>query len=554
MKKRITIILFFLIFTSITTAQEQINVNIDTADSRDIPKELHGVNQNWFKSLKLQTNLITEGVNDIKFTHIRFPGGTVSNYYNWKTYYPNWNRFEVDWNETISVIAIKNFYNIHVKSLKGDDFINYADSLGKDVVFVANVHNSMNFDYMVESLQTLSDLDINIKYLEIGNELYFPQYGMDNDTYLSRAKRLSQEARAVFPNVKTAIIINRIAWKGVEKKIDIEWSIPNENWYDAVIVHAYLDDGSALWDTNKDEFLYGTLYEVNNKIKNMVVHIKEKYPGKEIWITEWNYFNSTGERKFANTYKNTFHAYNFMLNMLKYPEITLANYHALSQQSSGNTIITLPTRTLFSIFYPLMSIGDDYFKAVKIPLPEDHSYTFDTFFVRASTYWPLTWIGEMFSEYDDYTIFNYINQNNEEILGVYFFNQNNPNSGSIAVINKKNEPVKINFEGLNIGGNKLVHKFMNDSWDKISEEGSELNFKTKLVNKDNLVLPAYSISYIDIQPYLFGDINNDGDITLDDVLDLIMNYNDETSNPDLDLNQDGKINLFDLVIVAKNMI
>ena len=95
---------------------------------------------------------------------------------------------------------------------------------------------------------------------------------------------------------------------------------------------------------------------------------------------------------------------------------------------------------------------------------------------------------------------------------------------------------------------------MNDSWDKISEEGSELDFKTKLANKDNLVLPAYSISYIDIQPYLFGDINNDGDINLDDVLDLIMNYNDETSNPDLDLNEDGKINLFDLVIVAKNMI
>ena len=192
MKKPITIILFFLILISITTAQEQINVNIDTSDSRDIQKELHGVNQNRFKSLKLQTNLMTEGVNDIKFTHIRFPGGTVSNYYNWKTYYPNWNRFEEEWEATSPVIAIKNFYNIHVKSLKGDEFINYADSLGKDVVVVANVHNSMNFDYMVESLQTLSDLDINIKYLEIGNELYFfTQYnGMDNDTYLSRAKRL----------------------------------------------------------------------------------------------------------------------------------------------------------------------------------------------------------------------------------------------------------------------------------------------------------------------------------------------------------------------------
>lgn len=487
-------------FKKFNSREKLIEIVFTTDKARRIPRNVAGFNQNWVTPLNIRSKLIQEAIQRLNVSIIRFPGGTYANYYDWNNFTYFWDRFGKEVRNPTNIIKL---YKTHVEKVEPVTFIQLIHSLKKEVTVVVNVY-TMSSEEMIKALKNLRDKGVNIKYIELGNEMYHKFYKKtikNADAYLKRAKKVSDAAKKLFPGVKTAVMIGNEAWRTIDYKPNPEWDIPNEDWWDAAVVHAYIGGGSKLYDINKDRFLDYTLNGISRSYKRLIKVIREKYPKKELWLTEWNIFERNGKARFANTYKNSFIVYDFLLNALKYPEVTMTFLHALFRPQEELMTIN-STKMIFAAVYPRLKVAEKHFPAADRnippqPIKKSDAYTFQNFFVRGAPFWPFKWIGEIFSKYEYYSLFDNFSED-EDILALYFFNKTDKNSGSIAVINKYDNLVNLKISGVNLINKKIIHKMMAEEWTKISSEEEELTYKTYNPNADNIILLPYSISFIEI--------------------------------------------------------
>lgn len=480
-------------------------LNFDLNDSSSIPKGIHGINANWYKFLPIQQSLTQNAISKLGLTQVRFPGGTVGNYYDWSQFAPDWQVILHDPTVPDFVQDSKPYFDFHIQELSPTTFAPILKSLGKDITYVVNFSHNSNAE-IIHGLEQLKNQNIDVKRIELGNELYFRDIpSLTENVYLNRAEDITTRAKQLWPTVKTAVVIDPLYW---ESRLAKGWEIPNKPWYDAVIIHAY----SPVFGFNDARYTTWVTGDTNNSesrryaFAQFIQNIKSNYPSKELWLTEWDISEISTARKFANTYNQTYYVYDFILGLLEYPIITVANHHALN-----NT------------FLPKSDIQDKYFQSPYTNHVPNNQYTLNEFFREGSAYWPLVWIGKAMQNSNRFVLDS---NPNDTVHAVYFYPNNQSNRGSFAFINRSADPITLNLAGLNLSGGTYKLSSLALSWNsKVSTQS--FTPMISQVTTNSIPLAGYAIAYLEPNSSSSsrpGDLNNDSKVNLADYNLLVSNY------------------------------
>jgi len=256
-----------------------------TANYTKYKVPLTGFNINW-SFLPVLNDKFINVTKSLKPKIIRYPGGTISN---------SW-----DWQQGLSTKYPRRA--IH----KIEDLVKMQKGTNADVIFVLNVISS-TFKNQLELLKNAQKLGISIKYIEIGNEQYLSskKFGYNvkkfpsGKDYAKYANTWAAKLKKEFPRVKIGIVLlgrtnkNPRLQKWNSLVID---NIKAKN-YDAFIYHIYLK--------------FPNYIKLNPDNIARIIHKRIKYfekskvsnPKKQIWITEYGAHANSEEKTVEVTAK-----------------------------------------------------------------------------------------------------------------------------------------------------------------------------------------------------------------------------------------------------------
>lgn len=197
---------------------------------------------------------------------IRYPGGLRADDDHWKEILDN-----KDW------------------MVDTDEFLEWLKKTGANAMFTVNFGSGTAEEAAAWVKHTNVTKKANIKYWEIGNEVYgnwhpyYEKYGKDGgDIYGKRAREFILAMKKVDPTIKVAVL-------GV---LEGEWNEKvlkhTADVADGIIVHHYPqhfgeeNDFALLSSPQTLDKIYERLHQVVKK------HSKNKDKPLEIWLTEWN--------------------------------------------------------------------------------------------------------------------------------------------------------------------------------------------------------------------------------------------------------------------------
>ncbi len=269
--------------------------------SRDI-SNLRGVNTNYFYSPFGLRDEVWGMTKELGVGLIRFPGGWPSNHYDWET----------------GVIEGPKSRRTP-RAVKLDDFMSRAKKEGISVVYVINI-----FDHpekIVHLVKTISENEYPVIAFEMGNELYSKEYGErigGPDAYRKKSMEVARALRNVGNKLPLGIVIAPpcVPPGRARKRVFERWNRTLSNhdlsMFQAVIFHHYRG------------FKY--FNDAVKGISDCADKIEKLFPGKEIWLTEWNL---GGAKRHRHTMLHAIYVSKLYAAILKEKRITMANYHAL---------------------------------------------------------------------------------------------------------------------------------------------------------------------------------------------------------------------------------
>ncbi len=215
------------------------------------------------RGAKTQT---AEYVKRVNHGIIRYPGGLRADDDHWKEILDN-----KDW------------------MVDTDEFLEWLKKTGANAMFTVNFGSGTAEEAAAWVKHTNVTKKANIKYWEIGNEVYgnwhpyYEKYGKDGgDIYGKRAREFILAMKKVDPTIKVAVL-------GV---LEGEWNEKvlkhTADVADGIIVHHYPqhfgeeNDFALLSSPQTLDKIYERLHNVVKK------HSKNKDKQLEIWLTEWN--------------------------------------------------------------------------------------------------------------------------------------------------------------------------------------------------------------------------------------------------------------------------
>ncbi|WP_193316025.1 glycosyl hydrolase [Flavicella marina] len=214
------------------------------------PKKHIGFNMRWGDTPVITEKLVST-ISKMEPTMLRYPGGTMAHNFNWETGLP-------------SEPTVKDIEH------KIEDVKLLADGTNTQIIFVVDIVKST----MENQLKMLEAAKVPVRFVEIGNELYFDHYEdvfPSGKAYADTINKWVPRIRKKFPLAKFGVsMIGRQA--GNERKQN--W---NQDVYsnikvaiDALVYHLYV---------HADE-------TVQHRIDRFLPHyIKDE--NKELWVTEY---------------------------------------------------------------------------------------------------------------------------------------------------------------------------------------------------------------------------------------------------------------------------
>jgi hypothetical protein len=239
-------------------------------------------------------------------TLMRLPAGTFSNYSDWRTGFPIYEKdLPNGWKYR------QNNYRLPMNRT-GNEFQFISNNLSKIAARPIIAFNllSSEFYYELASLYRMNEVNLPVKYIELGNEFYlsndqyyevFPSV----DSYMDKAIEWAEDIKqiAAFENTKVAVV-GATASEGSSGRqrlwLDQVLSrLIGVNSVDAITLHNYIrinTNGNScvgsLANADLESFLlkaFDNAYELQrNEIAKIRIHnIKDSFD-KEIWFTEFN--------------------------------------------------------------------------------------------------------------------------------------------------------------------------------------------------------------------------------------------------------------------------
>ena len=327
---------------------------------------------------------------------LRFPGGTVGNFYHWKTK----GFLKDEMGSTLSPQLNKRNRGNYVRLQKRrngiipfDDFMQLCQESSITPIVVVNLWTGTP-EESAEWVHYAKTKGYKVTHWELGNEYYLPHYAnkfRTAETYMKEAKKHALAMKAVNPDIKVSVCATPVAFhkegwlmKTAQRKWDeklAENTYPSTNsWYDAYTVHVYAYKAVRKTDIEKMRgYLFGWIHF---GIDEAMEYYEKLFPNKEMWVTEWNIANPAN--RVANTQLHAMYAGDFFLKLLSIPNITQANFHVITGPGKG-----------FPVFSRITPASPKTFWKYGGEPESDYGGT-----IRRTVYYPFQLIGETFAESD----------------------------------------------------------------------------------------------------------------------------------------------------------
>ena len=284
-------------------------------DARALPERLLGGSAEAFFEHLIDNPVKTGLLAAMHLAFTRFPGGTQSNYYDWKrglifvTAYPNSSAYTSYWAGLAPQIA-----SVFPAGISLEQYKVFSDTLGAEIVMVPNLEAASVAD-QVAWFQRLAAAGAVPAHIELGNEFYIAMEGdpnvearwPDEPTTMAISKQYLDGFRTYLPPaVRVAVQAapgpfgmgqndRGQFWDRIR-----QWNLDlhPESWFDAVTIHLYPRLEEVTGDPNANYEPVTAQLALRNFAAMMARHddgtdetladIESRVPGKEIWITEWN--------------------------------------------------------------------------------------------------------------------------------------------------------------------------------------------------------------------------------------------------------------------------
>lgn len=275
-------------FTVPSNVSTSLSVNLNT--KHPFQNDLLSTNSHFvYASYQWGDNALNTAINTyFPMTNLRFPGGTVGNYYNYQTdtFYNNANT-----PNNLATIAANGYL------FKYNGF--------KNLVINSNASATLMFNVMTNTpLQSKNEYQnrvnsgLPIKWVEMGNEMYAAgnQTGNITDvtTYISHTQQVAANIKTVNPNAKVAVCLEKDDFTIGDWNHTLS---QNQNYFDAATLHNYIDVGSYFYSKYA---AYNMLksYKISN---TRFMAFDAMFPTKPLLLTEWGITTETTEPYFLQT-------------------------------------------------------------------------------------------------------------------------------------------------------------------------------------------------------------------------------------------------------------
>ncbi len=214
-------------------------ISIDTKLHQPFNNQLLSVNSHFaYSDIGYEDSRIQALHHHLALPQIRFPAGTVGNFYNWQSdafYTDEWT-FMSPGRKRASDKGFNFGFNEYAKILNDTN-------AGAHLMFNV-IHDSV--EKSTQRLQNRLDSGIKIDWIELGNENYYSEqsFGLTAsiDDYIKHTKQLDLSLKALEPTIKTAVNIDHHSY------LDNGWSkrLAKESYYDAAVLHSYIKVASPV--------------------------------------------------------------------------------------------------------------------------------------------------------------------------------------------------------------------------------------------------------------------------------------------------------------------
>jgi hypothetical protein len=242
----------------------------------------------------------------------RFPGGSESNFYNWRTglfdfqAHPDSSRYVQFWVKVAANMARRLPDGITLEQYSG-----FSRQIGAQAILVPNFESS-SIAEQVEWFKRLASEGAVPKRIELGNEYYGAMLNdptslarwPDEPTSIRIIKEYVDALRPYFPP-SAKLAIQSAEWgadtrKGRSGQRLKQWNedLRPEPWFDAVTLHLYLRLRNVMGDPeagatpptpeNALPRLKAMMARADAGVERVLQETERRLRGKEIWITEWN--------------------------------------------------------------------------------------------------------------------------------------------------------------------------------------------------------------------------------------------------------------------------
>jgi len=345
---------------------------VSTAEERELPRRILGLQAVPFYERLIGNPVKISIAREMAPAFIRFPGGTIGNYYNWRT-----GQLEVPVETNSSAYTryidqVAEFIRgLYPQGISIEQYHEFSQAIDAEIVLVPNLETSTIAE-QVAWFRKMKEEGILPRRIELGNEFWVAMVGDPNVLKqwpdVTTAMRVMKDYRdALLPYFAedTLVAIQAAGSHFFENNLDGElipmthlknWdaSLSSESWFDAVTLHLYLDVNRvagpgerANLPQNIEEVFPAMMARCDSGLEETLNYIEKRLPGKEIWITEWSGKSGPGvlisEKEGAIYGMNLHLTTRMVMAMLRNKSVTLALYHMLNFSGGTMSLYTYDT-------------------------------------------------------------------------------------------------------------------------------------------------------------------------------------------------------------------
>jgi hypothetical protein len=276
--------------------------------------------------------------------NLRFPGGTVANFYHWQEAGFRPEELQVSKSEVLNK-RLKGLYRRLQQKFSGkippEDFFTLCRATGARPLLVVNLYTGTP-EESAAWVRRVKELGVTVAGWELGNELYLEHYRdrfPDPETYLKVARKHAAAMRREDPQILLAApaapLGFHLAHSGADDDFQERWNrgLAKGDFFDAVTVHFYTY--AMVRQKAPVGAMVGHFFGSSERALDQGVdYYRALFRNRPVWLTEWNIANP--KNPYLNTQLHALFVADLQLGLLqKSPQVPFSNYHVLAGRGQG---------------------------------------------------------------------------------------------------------------------------------------------------------------------------------------------------------------------------